>query len=330
MVTLAESLSLRGVIRRLTPGRAIDGVAGVMLPFGPADRPDLDTFAMLVERTYAAGLTPAVNIEPGEVYLRSPDQRRDVLAVAAGVARGRRLMAGACIEGESGDIVRLYQREIERIVRQGGTPILFQCSGLTMLDEDAIAAVYREATAACPAAIACELGKMFAPFGRIYSLALVQRLMDIPQLVGMTHASLDRIQEWYRLEARDVRRPEFRIYTGNDLAIDMAFYGSDYVLGLAGFAPDGFALRDQLWRAGDLRAIALNDLLQYLGQLAFRAPVPASKHSAVQFLQLRGVLPSARPHPDAARRPDTDLRLLKDIAERLEAMLHAYQEMVSV
>jgi dihydrodipicolinate synthase/N-acetylneuraminate lyase len=329
MTTLADALSLRGIIRRLVPGRAIDGIAAVLLPFRANDQPDLDAFAMLVERTYAGGLTPAVNVETGSVHLLSPDQRRDVLAVAAGVARGRRLMAGAFIEGEPGDIVQLYQREIGRIMRQGGTPILFQCSGLTSLDEVAIAAVYREATAACHTAIACELGRMLAPFGRIYSLDLVQRLMDIPQLAGLQHGSLDRIQEWYRLEARDVRRPEFRIYTGNDLAIDMACYGSDYLLGLAACAPEAFALRDRLWQAGDLRAVPLNDVLQSLGWLACRPPRAALAHSVAQFLHVRGVLPSARPHPDGARRADTDLVLLKDVSERLEAMLHAYQDAVS-
>ncbi len=329
MATLADSLSLRGIVRRLTPGRAIDGIAAVPLPYGPTDEPDLDRFATLVERTYAAGLTPAVNAETGDHSWLSADQRRDALTVAAGVARGRRLVAGTWIEGEPGEIVWLYQREIERIVRQGGTPLLMQSSGLTRLDEDAVAAVYREATAACPTAIACEQSKMFGAFGRIYSLDLVQRLMDIPQLAGMRHASRDRIQEWYRLDARDVRRPEFRLYTGNDVAIDMVFYGSDYLLGLAAFAPDAFALRDQLWRTSDPRAVALNDLLHYLGCLAFRPPASAAAHSAMQFLHLRGLLPSPRPHPRGPRRPDTDLALLNDIAERLEAMLHAYQEPIT-
>jgi len=244
----------------------------------------------------------------------------------AGVARGRRLIAGAFIEGEPGDIVRLYQREIERIVRQGGTPLLFQCSGLTSLDEEAIAAVYREATAACPAALTFELGRMLAPFGRIYSLDLVQRLMDIPQIVGLRHSSLDRIQEWYRLEARDLRRPEFRIYTGNDLAIDMPCYGSDYLLDLAACAPEAFELRDRLWEAGDLRVIAVHDLLHHLGWLVCRPPFAARTHAIAQCLHVRGLLPSARVHSDAARRSETDLMLLKDISERLEAMLHAYQD----
>lgn len=328
MTTPADVLSLRGIIRRLVPGRAIDGIAAVLLPFRQNDEPDLDAFARLVEHTYATGLTPAVNVETGSVHLLTPDQRGDVLAVAAGVARGRRLIAGAFIEGEPGDIVRLYQCEIERIVRQGGTPLLFQCSGLTTLDEEAIVAVYREATADCPAALAFELGRMLAPFGRIYSLDLVQRLMDIPQIVGLRHSSLDRVQEWYRLEARDVRRPEFRIYTGNDAAIDMPCYGSDYLLGLAACAPEAFELRDRLWEAGDLRVVALNDLLHHLGWLVCRPPYAARTHGVAQCLHARGLLPSARVHSDIPRRPETDLTFLKDVSEQLEAMLHAYQDAV--
>lgn len=329
MTTPAAALSLRGIIRRLVPGRAIDGIAGVFLPFRPTDEPDLDAFARLVERTYTAGLTPAVNIETGSVQLLTREQRNDVLTVAAGVARGRRLVAGVFIDNEPGDIVRLYQREIERIVRQGGTPLLFQCSGLTSLDEEAIVAVYREATVACPAALAFELGRMLAPVGRIYSLDLILRLMDIPQIVGLRHTSLDRVQEWYRLEARDVRRPEFRIYSGNELAVDMPCFGSDYLLGLAACAPEAFELRDRLWEAGDVRAIVVNDLLHHLGWLVCRSPFAASTHAIAQCMHVRGLLPSARVHPDAARRPETDLMLFRDVSERLEAMLHAYQDAVS-
>src|SRR5205823_5705149 len=83
-------------------------------------------------------------------------------------------------------------------------------------------------------------------------------------------------------------------YTGNDLAIDMVFYGSDYLLGLSAFAVEAFAARDRLWMQCDGRAIAVNDLLQYLGQVAFRAPVPAYKHSAAQFLHLRGRIATDR------------------------------------
>jgi hypothetical protein len=109
----------------------------------------------------------------------------------------------------------------------------------------------------------------------------------------------------------------------------MAWYGSDYLLGLAACAPEAFALRDRLWRANDLRAVPLNDALQALGWLACRPPLAAFAHSVAQVLHVRGVLPSARPHPNGARRPDSDLALLKDVSERLEAMLHAYGDAVS-
>jgi hypothetical protein len=67
----------------------------------------------------------------------------------------------------------------------------------------------------------------------------------------------------------------------------------------------------------------LNDLLQYLGCLAFRAPVPAYKHSAAQFLKLRGLIASDAPHPRSATRPDTDLPLLRDIVDRIDAEMAA-------
>ncbi|MCA9910354.1 MAG: dihydrodipicolinate synthase family protein, partial [Anaerolineae bacterium] len=107
------------------------------------------------------------------------------------------------------------------------------------------------------------------------------------------------------------------VFTGNDLAIDMVMYGSDYLLGISTFAPDLFARRDRMWLDGDSRFYELNDVLQYLGCFAFRPPVPAYKHSAAQFLKLRGWIASDAPHPNATRRPDSDVLVLKDIAERL-------------
>jgi len=104
----------------------------------------------------------------------------------------------------------------------------------------------------------------------------------------MKHSSLDRLTELRRLELRDAVRPEFRIYTGNDLGINMIEYGSDYLLGLATFAPEKFAERDQLWEASDPNCYALSDALQYWGNVAFREPVPAYKHSAAVFLTFDG------------------------------------------
>ena len=56
---------------------------------------------------------------------------------------------------------------------------------------------------------------------------------------------------------------------------------------------------------------------------AFRDPVPAYKHSAAQFLKLRGLLESDEPHPAAPRRPPSDVPILQDILSRIDAFVEA-------
>ncbi|MEO7190940.1 MAG: dihydrodipicolinate synthase family protein [Vicinamibacterales bacterium] len=309
-----------GGVPALRPGRVIEGISAVLLPFR-ADAPDWSTFTELLDRTWRAGLTPAVNMDTGYVNLLTTAERARVLAIAREVSASRRFVAGAFIEGEPGIPRQLYGRVIDEIRRAGGTPILFQCSPLASSTEDEVLAVYADLAAVGDPLLAFELGTMFAPFGRIYSTGFLERLMELDAFVGVKHSSLDRRLEWDRIASRDRLRPDFRIYTGNDLAIDMAFYGSDYLLGLSAFAVEAFAARDRCWAAQDPRAFAINDLLQYLGQIAFRAPVPAYKHSAAQFLHLRGIVPTSDPHPRSLRRPDADLPLLADIHTRLEAEL---------
>jgi dihydrodipicolinate synthase/N-acetylneuraminate lyase len=302
----------------LKPGRRIEGASAVLLPFTVRDEIDWGSFGGLLERTWAATLTPAVNMDTGYVNLLTPEERGRVLAYTRDHSQGRRFIAGAFIEGDGRDPATAYLAQVDTIRTHGGTPILFQSSTLTRESEDRVLDVYRQVGRAGGPLLAFELGTMFAPFGRIYSEDFIARLLDIEAFVGLKHSSLDRCTEWSRVALRDRRRPDFRIYTGNDLAIDMVFYGSDYLLGLSAFSVEAFAARDRLWEKNDARAIAVNDLLQYLGQLAFRAPVPAYKHSAAQFLKLRGRISSDRPHPRNPRRPDSDLQLLSDISERLD------------
>jgi hypothetical protein len=119
------------------------------------------------------------------------------------------------------------------------------------------------------------------------------------------------------LQIRDEVRPEFMIFTGNDLGIDMTEYGSDYLLGLAAFCPEKFAQRDSWWASGDEHYASLNDALQYLGNVGFRAPVPAYKHSCAVFQHLLGRIPSSDPHPQCPRRPEWEAEIMRDCALRL-------------
>ena len=62
---------------------------------------------------------------------------------------------------------------------------------------------------------------------------------------------------------------------------------------------------------------ALSDALQYLGNIAFREPVPAYKHSAATFLHLTRRIPSDLTHPNNPRRPAWECQILQDCAGRL-------------
>lgn len=307
-------------MNKIIPHRKIEGISAILLPFQTDGTPDLEAFTAHLERTYAAGLISAVNMDTGYVNHLTNSECEHILDLTVSIAQGRRFIAGAFIEGESGDLVSLYEQKTDAIQKRGGQPILFQCSQLQSLSDEDLIQVYQQVAKQCDSLLAFELGKMFAPFGQIYSLEVFKELIKIPHIVGIKHSSLQRELEWQRLELRDEIRPDFKIYTGNDLAIDMVMYGSDYLLGLSTFAPDYFARRDAYWLNGDARFYELNDTLQYLGQFAFRAPTSAYKHSAAQFLKLRGWIDCDAPHPDSIRRPESDVIILQGILEQLAAL----------
>lgn len=306
-------------IAMLRPRRKIVGMSAVLLPYDADGRIDWDGFGGLVTRTFDAGLVPAVNMDTGYVNLLTADERKAVLADVTRLAGSREFIAGAYVGDTPGSAFDLdaYRRAIDDVHMAGGTPVVFQSHGLTALEDGPLLDAYRAIAEHAPRFFGFELGTMFAPFGRIYSLDTYAGLMAIPECVGAKHSSLSREQEWRRLRLRDEVRPDFRVLTGNDLAIDMVMYGSDYLLGLSAFAPEVFARRDAYWAAGDPRFHEVNDVLQYLGFFAFRPPVPAYKHSAAQVLKLRGRIACDDPHPAAARRPAGDVEVLRDIVGRM-------------
>jgi dihydrodipicolinate synthase/N-acetylneuraminate lyase len=306
------------ILQRVKPGRTVHGIAAALLPFEGDGRIAVDAFQQHLRATQQAGLTNAVNMDTGYVNYLSAEEKQRVLALAReSLGPSTPFVAGAYIEGGAGSVAVSYQREMSRIAEYGATPILFPTArmcGLPALDK---AAVYREACRGFPEVLAFELSPVFAPNGEIFDEDLVRALMDIPELKGMKHSSLDRLLELERLDLRNTRRPEFRIYTGNDLGIDMIEYGSDYLLGLATFAPEKFAERDRLWRDGDAQYYALSDALQHLGNVAFRAPVPAYKHSAAVFLHRCGRIPSPQAHPQNPQRPEWENAVMEECAIRL-------------
>jgi dihydrodipicolinate synthase/N-acetylneuraminate lyase len=311
-------MKLQTMVERRVLCRKVQGIAAALLPYDARGAIAVEEFQRHLVATHRAGLMNAVNMDTGYVnYLSDAEQREVLRWTRAALGDGVPFVAGAYIESRDGETVALYRGRMDLIVKFGAVPILFQTARLHGKPDHEKVAAYRAACRGYDSVLAFELGRMFAPNGEIFSEATLRGLMDIPELKGIKHSSLDRLTELERLALRDAVRPDLRIYTGNDLGIDMIEYGSDYLLGLATFAPERFAERDRLWEAGDPGYWALADALQYLGNVAFREPVPAYKHSAATFLHLLGRISTSEPHPLDPRRPAWEPEILRDCARRL-------------
>ncbi len=303
----------------LRPKRAVTGASAILLPFTSTGDVDWSAFAAHVERTAHAGLIPAVNMDTGYVNLIDDVVQDEVLSRTERILGRTPFIAGAFVADQPGDPFALdrYARRFERIQQHGGLPIVFQSYGLTRQPGPEIVAGYAALGRYADKYLGFELTTDLAPFGAVYELETFTGMMLVPQCVGMKHSSFHREPEWARLRQRDALRPEFQLFTGNDFAIDMIMYGSDYLLGLSTFAPDLFAIRDTYWEQGDPRFFELNDQLQYLGFFAFRTPGAAYKHTAAMFLKLRGWCDCDEPHPRGMRRPSSDVPILQELGERL-------------
>jgi dihydrodipicolinate synthase/N-acetylneuraminate lyase len=315
---------------RIGPGRAITGMSAVLVPFTAEGAVDWSATEAHVERTAAAGLTPAVNMDTGYVQLLGEADTVRVLDLAAAVTGGD-FVAGAYVADDAGAAFDLaaYAAASAAVAERGGTPVVFPSHGLNGLDDDGWVDALVRIGAELDRFIGFELGSMFVPYGRIPSLGVYEAMMGITSCVGAKHSSLSRQLEWDRLDVRDRVRPDFMVLTGNDLAIDMVMYGSDYLLGLSTFAPAAFAARDRMWATGDPDFHELNDLLQYLGHFAFRPPVPGYRHDAAMMFELRGWAECDVTPPGAPRRPAADRDVLADILERLEPWEASVDETVA-
>ncbi len=301
----------------IRPRRAIRGISAILLPFQSTGEVDWPGFTAHIQRTVSAGLAPAVNMDTGFGHLIDNATRARALELTRTVTDD--FVAGAFVRDQAGAPFNAdaYLRQMEMIQTYGGVPVIFQSFGLTGGGDEAIVANYAQLAEHADAIIGFELSDAFAPFGEIYSMDVYRGLLGIEAMIGAKHSSLNRELEWQRLMLRDEVRPDFRVFTGNDLAIDMVMYGCDYLLGLSTFAPDVFARRDAAWAAGDPAFYELNDWLQYLGFLTFRPPIPAYKHSAAMFLKLRRWIDCDKTHPDSPTRPESDREILRAIVEQM-------------
>lgn len=302
------------------PGRKIEGISAVLLPYGRDGEIDEVAFRRHLRRTLSAGLRAAVNMDTGYIDLLTAEEKQRVLAWTSETTAGDWFVAGALPALQTDASAAAYCRECETIMQAGGVPIIFPSAHTAALDDRGLLDFFREIARAADRFLAFELGTIFNANGRIFSPRVLEGIMEIAQCRGLKHSSLDRATEVERIELRDRNRPGFSIYSGNDLAADLIEYGSDYLLGLSTFNPEIFAARDRAWADSGTNYFEIRDFIQYLGWVGFREPVPAYKHSAAIFLKLSGGLDCDDPHPRAARREEWDRALLADAAQRLRKL----------
>ena len=178
-------MTIASLLQRQRPGRKVQGIAAALLPYAADGRVAVEEFQRHLQATQRAGLMNAVNMDTGYVNYLSEAEKKDVLRwTREALGKDIPFVAGAYIEGQTGDVVALYRKQMDEIAACGGIPILFQTIGLHGKPAKEKSAIYGAACRGFPHVLAFELGQMFAPNGEIFDEEMVRRLMDIPEIVG--------------------------------------------------------------------------------------------------------------------------------------------------
>src|SRR5262245_28103737 len=138
-------MTIDDLITRIRPRRQVRGSAAALLPFENDGRIAVEAFQAHLEATHRAGLTNAVNMDTGYANYLTSAEKIDVLRwTREALGPDISFIAGAYIEGEAGDVISLYRREMDRIAGFGGTPIIFQTARLHGLRPQEKVSAYRE------------------------------------------------------------------------------------------------------------------------------------------------------------------------------------------
>ena len=138
-------MTIDELITRIKPRRQVHGSAAALLPFEDDGRIAVESFQAHLAATHRAGLTNAVNMDTGYANYLSATEKSDVLRwTREALGPDIPFIAGAYIEGQAGNVVALYRREMDRIAGFGGTPIIFQTARLHGMTAEEKVSAYRE------------------------------------------------------------------------------------------------------------------------------------------------------------------------------------------
>lgn len=295
----------------------------MVVPFDEVGDPDWASFARHIARVAKVGLTPGVSMTMADPALLRTDLQVGAIYQAEEALAGAAFYAGVHVLDDPGDWFNLdrYRRQAEVVVNHGGTPIIFPSHGLVALPDDEWLKVMAEVGRDLDRFLVGDVGQRRLGFGRLRSIDAYIALLRNRQCIGIAHQSLSRVDEWDRMARHAALRPDFRLISLNERAIDMGIYGSDYLLFGASMVPERFAQRDALWLESDREFFELNDQLQYLSAFTSREPIGGQAHSVLQFMKLRGWIASSDLPQGAIMRPETDLAILEEAGRRLDVLL---------
>ncbi len=301
--------------------RTIQGTASLLVPLDGFGDPDWETFSRLLDRVVKLGLRPGVNLCPFAPALRDASFTIGAVHQAQQVSGGQ-FYAGVHVDDKPGEWFNAdrYKRQIDDIASCGGTPVVFPSHGLNALDASAWLNAVTEMSLDVDGFVLAEVAPPLASSTSIRPLEATIGLVRNRRCRGILHLSWSRSLEFSRLAALTNLRRDFRVWTGNERAIDMAMFGPDYMLMTAGMAPELFARRDRFWAEGNPDVYELNDVLQYVGNFASRAPVEALPHSVLQMLRCRGLVASDVPPAGVSTRPASDVAVLEEMLTRIEEL----------
>src|SRR5262244_462858 len=114
-------MKIEELIERRRPRRRIQGIAAALLPYEADGRVAVESFQRHLLATHRAGLINAVNMDTGYVNYLSDAEQQDVLRwTREALGKNVPFVAGAYVEGREGELISLYRRRMDEVVRWGG------------------------------------------------------------------------------------------------------------------------------------------------------------------------------------------------------------------
>jgi len=113
-------MTIKTIQERRKLHREVQGIAAALLPYEGRGQVAVAAFQRHLAATHRAGLMNAVNMDTGYVNYLSDAEKLEVLGwTREALGEGVPFVAGAYIEGCDGEVVALYKKQMDAIVRMG-------------------------------------------------------------------------------------------------------------------------------------------------------------------------------------------------------------------